>query len=228
MKRKMIWVVIGLAVILAVAFSGCSGLTGKDGKAYLTVTSDYSFHASTQSGLGLPSPWYSNTSYAVNAGTWNYKYTQAYYYGYSTYYGYYLYYLNALPSGYSYWAETSYVSNATAAYDAYAYGDYFTESITIATNPGKFLSNGADRNYTLDLAWDPADNTVSYNGVALPSDTVLDNAEKTVKIFKGAVDTITLTLDKTAPKSGAADTGAWSVKAADSSAPTLGSKAIIR
>ena len=137
MKTKKLVVIVALAMAVALAFSGCTLLMGKDGKAYLTVTSSYSWYAYTQSGLGFPSTWYGNTAYAVNPGTWNYYYTQAYYYGYySIYANPYLYDVNADVS--YYWAEPYYVSEATAAYDAFTSGGYYySSSITIATNPAK-------------------------------------------------------------------------------------------
>jgi hypothetical protein len=204
MKRSVF--ALSLVLVFVALFSSCSLLDGKSGNAYLDITcpSGYSFYANVSPGLGFPDPWYGNTSYLANSGTWSYYYAIASYFGTSG--SGYLYSVNAVDNALGQyglagnWYDTNY-STFDAAYDAFSNGYYFSGSMNISTNPGVLFSNGADRNYTLVLGYDYGSSYIFYAGVKLPSKVLADNDVLTVMQFRGAKDTITLTLNKRLSKS---------------------------
>jgi hypothetical protein len=220
MKRKLLWACVGLALLAAVAFTGC---TGSDGSVYLTVTpekSSYSLCGGFDTGLGLPSGWYSNTEYKVNAGTWNGAYVLAYYSYYSSGSYPYVYYTNT--DGYV--ANSKYVDAFYIAQAVYNLGSAYriSGSIKLDKNSGSFLKDGTDRHYVLTLGWYYSDSTLSYNGVALSSRVIANTDQQLIKEFSSDSDTITLTFKKSA--TGMA-TGSFNMNAAPAGtvAPPSGS-----
>jgi len=194
---------IGLVVLLAAALvvlGSCDIFLGQDGRAFLTVTTvspgtDY-LTAATQSGLGLPSTWYENTNYQVNAGTWDYAYNICRVtYTAPNYY----YYVNANSTSVSYSSDTlddPYTVGANAFISYY----YWLGSISISTNKGGLFAKGTDRYYTLVLGWYGASDTIVYeNGHMMASTVTADDSAKKVIQFTGKFDTITLTFNKNQP-----------------------------
>jgi len=222
MKRKLQGAFVGLVLLAAVAFTGC---TGSDGSVYLTVNpeSPYSLCGAFDKGLGLPSGWYSNTEYKVNAGTWNGAYVLAYY-SYnsgSTYY----YYANTY-SGY--WTSSTHVDAFYIAQDVYNLGSAYriSGSIKLESNKGSFLKDGADRHYVLTLGWSYSDSTLSYNGVALSSRVIANTDQQIVKEFSSDSDTITLTFAKKSAAGMAA--GSFNINAAPAGAGAAPSGSIVQ
>lgn len=186
------------AISLAVLLSACSQLEGKNGNAYLTVTSEsgYSLCASFDPGTGLEAGWYPGYAYQVNPGSWNFEYALAYYNGTKDSNGDYVYMVNTYANGSYYW-NASLVDAYYAAQYALEDGYYVSGNITIATNPGSLLfQNGTDRYYNLTLGWNSLDTYMTYANSTLAGKTVMDTPDKTVKIFTSPTDTITLTLNK--------------------------------
>jgi hypothetical protein len=182
-----------LVVAIALSYSGCSLFYGKDGDVYLKVTSSYGLCAGFDSGLGLGKGWYRDTNYQVNAGTYDYAYTLASYYGLTS--KGYFYYINAMSSGYGYSYGTK-VGEDSAAVDGYSNGYYYPDQIAVDANAGALFSDGVDRYYTLSLGWSTSGTILSDNKGVLASKVILDNDEKTVTKFTSAHDTITITHNK--------------------------------
>ena len=137
------------------------------------------------------------TKTKVNTGTWNYYYniTEV---AYSSTNSRYQYYIDAWYTATStyYWNLSD---NTLASYygtKAYTNGWYYTDSISISTNKGAFLSDGADRSYTLTLEYSTYP-SLTYKGIALSAKVLLDDATKTVTEYTGTYDTITITHNKT-------------------------------
>jgi len=222
MKRKLQGAFVGLVLLAAVAFTGC---TGKDGSVYLTITpeSTYSLYGGFDSGLGLPSDWYSNTEYKVNAGTWNGAYVLAYYSSNSGSYYYYNTNTDGIWSSYNAYYDAFYV--AKAVYDLGS-GFRISGSIKLDKNSGSFLKDGEDRHYVLTLGWYYSDSTLLYNKVALPSRVILNTDQQLIKEFSSGSDTITLTFTKK-PAEGM-DTGSFNINAAPAGAGAAPSGSIVQ
>ena len=221
MKRNIQWAFMALVLLTAVAFSGC---TGSDGNVYLTVNpeSPYSLCGAFDKGLGLPSGWYSNTEYKVNAGTWNGAYVLAYYSSNSgsTYY----YYANTYNG---YWTSSTHVDAFYIAQAVYNLGSAYriSGSIKLESNKGSFLKDGTDRHYVLTLGWYYADSTLLYNKVALSSRVIANTDQELIKEFSSDSDTITLTFTKKSAAGMAA--GSFNMNAAPAGAGAAPSGSIM-
>jgi hypothetical protein len=167
--KKLLSVAVLVAACLA-AMTGCSLLTGDDGKAYVLVT----FNTAQADGVrgnfgGLPTGGSPNTDYLVSPGSYSGDYV-LYWTDYVTdshdfvWYSHYHTHFNQA----QFYSDWGYVYGPSASsnlsyYESDYYASYHNELVySITVNQGSFpFKKGVDKYFTLYLDWDPAASLIS-------------------------------------------------------------------
>lgn len=208
-KYIKVWFSSIIVLFIVFAVSSCNilmGSDGKDGKAYLQVSKYSAAEAWYVYIEGFPSSTYFDTYYELTKGVHQIKYSLCdSQYQYSSTLGgyYYFYYINSYSTTYSYTYDSS--SGLAVGYlTAYLNegGSVFVNTITIEVNSGTSGSlfedgtDGEDKYYSLYLAWDSADSTISSNGIELEKTVLTGDDGSIILQFKDEIRTFTLTSPK--------------------------------
>jgi hypothetical protein len=217
-KMKKIFLPLGIVLVCLVTITSCSLFTGKDGVAYVKVTYDaYTSYSYTVDGFlaqssPFPSTWTSDTNYQIAAGTYTMKYVlgdnewaDMNSDGYSDY----VTVFNDA-AGTIVWTDYFYTSSWSPNFTYYWNNDFSSRansfSYTVTINKGAlFFKDGADKYFTLNLAWITSNTSISSSEVPASSMKIIeDSPTKVVKELTDGAYTLRLEIMK-APQAGSSN-----------------------
>ena len=198
MKKLDLFIVL-LILSLLLALTSCDvlmGTDGSDGKVYVELSIDDYAQAYYVYIDAFPDGGYFNTYYEVEEGTYWAEYAFSYSY-YDSYNGEYRCLINSWDS---FWVDSSPIDPLDGLNQFLSvYGYVETFSVTVTANSGtagglfKDGTNGADKYYSVYLAWDVYDSYISSNGVELEKTLLPSDDGSTILQFKDEYRTFTLT-----------------------------------
>jgi hypothetical protein len=203
--KKLLSFVVVVAACVAV-MTGCSLLSGKDGKAYVKVTFDLSQADAVMGNFdGLPTSGDVNTEYEVVPGSYTGDYVlywSEYVYdshGSGSYWHYHTHFNQA-----QFFIDWGYVYGPSASSNVSYYGSNFYASYhndltyTVTVKKGSFpFRKGADTHFTLYLDWDPTASTISSSEVAVSEAKIIeDSPDRIVKELTDGEYTLRLEMKK--------------------------------
>jgi hypothetical protein len=211
--KKVLLIAVVVAVCVVV-MTGCSLLSGKDGKAYVKVTFDTAEADGVMGNFdGLPTSAQVNTEYEVDPSSYTGDYVlywSEYIYdshGSGSYWHYHTHFnQSSFFSLYGTIYGPSSSSNVTY-YTSNFYTSYHNDVVySITVNKGSFpFKNGTDKHFTIALAWYPSETTISSSAVAASEARIIeDSPDRIVKELTDGDYTLRLEMKKgnvPAPKS---------------------------
>ena len=203
MKKTITALLISVFVFLAVS---CDFKAGEDGKAYMTVKSDGYADATYCYSNGFPDDWSYETAFEIQPGTYDIEYAQAKQI-YDSADSMYKCYINSWDSHYENASEMNVLDQLVYYFTEdtrTGAGMVFVGDLTISINEGKKAEtfadgdDGADKDYTITLAWNPNDTVISHADRSLTRNVLPDNGGVQ---FKDDTYTFTLTTSEKAAAS---------------------------